>query len=133
MAAMPPDTETAVVDRFMKGLADADYEALALTLAPDVWFRGLLPKRTEESRTAVDLLDTLRGWFDRPGATLEASDQHQLGTRVHVRYRFRMKPRFAPDQWHEVEQTGYCRVKDGRITRLDIVCTGFHPAHDQLS
>jgi hypothetical protein len=26
-----------------------------------------------------------------------------------------------------IEQTGFCRVKDGRISRIDLVCTGFHP------
>jgi hypothetical protein len=44
-----------------------------------------------------------------------------------VRYRVAERPAWVPEQWHVIAQTGYLRVRDGRISRLDLVCTGYHP------
>jgi hypothetical protein len=57
---------------------------------------------------------------------IQAEHQTMIG-RDYLRYRFLVRPEFAPTQWHVVEQTGFVRVRDGRITRIDMVCTGFHP------
>jgi flavin-dependent dehydrogenase len=37
------------------------------------------------------------------------------------------RPTWAPDVWHVIEQSGYARIADGRVRRLDLVCTGFVP------
>ena len=44
-----------------------------------------------------------------------------------VSYNLLLRPEWAPDQWHVVEQSGYCRVTNDQVTRLDLVCTGFFP------
>ena len=116
-----------VARRFLEAIEALDFEALEACLAPDVWFRGLLPKRVQESNTSAELVAAFRGWFDRPGARVESTAHHTMEGREHVRYRCRLLPRFAPDQFHVLEQTGYCRVRDGKISRLDIICTGHHP------
>ena len=90
--------------------------------------RALLPKRVLEENTAIGVAAAYRRWYGGSGECqmLQAEHQTMVG-REYLRYRFLLRPDFAPEQWHVVEQTGFCKVQDGRITRLDLVCTGFHP------
>jgi hypothetical protein len=90
--------------------------------------RALLPKRVLEENTAIGVAAAYRHWYGGSGECqmLQAEHQTMVG-RDYLRYRFLLRPDFAPEQWHVVEQTGFCRVKDGRITRIDVVCTGVHP------
>ena len=108
-----------------------DFDALEDCLAPDVWFRALQPRQLHESTTARAAADAFRSWFggDSRAEILE-TDHHTVGGREYLRYRFLVHPYWAPEQPHVIEQTGFCRIKDGRISRLDIVCTGFFPIAD---
>jgi hypothetical protein len=36
--------------------------------------------------------------------------------------------RMHKDRWHVIEQRGYADVVDGKITDLNLVCSGFRPA-----
>jgi hypothetical protein len=113
---------------FLDALRRRDWTALEQLLAPDVWMRALLPKRVLEENTAIGVAAAYRHWYGGSGECqmLQAEHQTMVG-RDYLRYRFLLRPDFAPEQWHVVEQTGFCRVKDGRITRIDVVCTGVHP------
>ena len=113
---------------FLDALRRRDWSALETLLAPDVWMRALLPKRVLEENTAIGVAAAYRRWYGGNGECqlLQAEHQTMVG-REYLRYRFLLRPDFAPEQWHVVEQTGFCKIQDGRITRLDLVCTGFHP------
>jgi flavin-dependent dehydrogenase len=124
VTAAPPDHPAVA---FLDALRRRDWTALEQLLTPDVWMRALLPKRVLEENTAIGAVANYRRWYGGVDSQmLQAEHQTMIG-RDYLRYRFLVRPEFAPAQWHVVEQTGFVRVRDGRITRIDMVCTGFHP------
>jgi hypothetical protein len=129
-ATAAPTGASDPVEAFLGALARKDFAAVERLLAPDVWMRALLPKRMREETTAAGAAALYRHWY---GEAVESrfveAEHHALEGigRVYLRYRFAVRPDFAPDRWHLVEQAGFCRVKDGRISRIDVVCTGYHP------
>jgi 2-polyprenyl-6-methoxyphenol hydroxylase-like FAD-dependent oxidoreductase len=141
-AAVPPTAAPAaaadeVAVAFLQALARQDWTSIERLLAPDVWMRTLLPSRVHEETTAAGALAMFRKWFDAPTSRLLEAEHHTLAGREHLCYRFLVRrdqaetpwaiPGSGGGAWHLVEQTGFCKVKDGRISRLDLVCTGFHP------
>ena len=130
----PAPVGSDTVHRFLEALGRRDFDALEATLAPNVWFRGLLPKSLHESTTARETADAYRSWYgDASRFELLDAERYELPGRHYLRYRFLLLPSWAPEEWHVIEQAGFCRVKDGSISRLDIVCTGFHPAGEELA
>jgi hypothetical protein len=126
-AAAPPD-EAVLVDRFLRAVIQGDEATLFTLLDPDVWLRAMLVREVIEERDAVATIARLHGWFGSAVAreVLHAATS-PVASRHHLSYRFLLRPVWAPDVWHLIEQSGYARVRDGRISRLDLVCTGFHP------
>ena len=119
----PADT----VDCFLAALGRQDFESLEACLAQNVWFRALLPKSLHESNTAKEAVEAYRSWYGSARRFKVQTLEHSAAAgREHLRYRFLVLPPWAPEEWHLIEQSGFCRVKEGRISRLDIVCTGFH-------
>jgi hypothetical protein len=123
----------ATAARFLEALAERDLDAILDLLAPDVWLRALLTREVAEARDARSATRLLGTWVDAPGgrevseAAWTALADDGVPGRARIRYRFRLRPTWAPDTWHVIEQTGYLRVgPDGRITRLDLACTGYH-------
>lgn len=125
------DSAKGVARRFLDSLRRRDFAALEECLADDVWFRALLPRKLQEAHTREETVAMLRKWYGS-ASELEAIDtgHHSVEGREFVRWCFRLKPDWAPEASHVIEQAGFCRVKDGRIRRLDVVCTGFHPVED---
>jgi hypothetical protein len=122
----PPKADT-TARAFLDALARRDFSALRWLLADDVWFRILLPRQMVETHTAAEAVAAFHQWYGIVAAfEVQHLDHHTMAGREFVAYRFRLRPAWAPDQWHLIEQSGYVRVRDGRISRLDLVCTGFH-------
>lgn len=118
----------ATTQRFLAALARRDFPAVAATLSEDVWMRAMLVREICEAHDAVTTVEALRAWF----ATAEDFDVRELEQaavegRQRVRWQFVLRPDWAPGTPHRIEQVGYVAVRLGRITRLDVVCTGFHP------
>jgi flavin-dependent dehydrogenase len=124
--ARPPAADEVAV-AFIEALARRDWTAMERMLTPEVWMRALLPKRLHEETTAAGTLAMFRTWFGAPDSRLLEAEHHTLAGREHLCWRFLVRRDHAETPWHLVEQTGFCKVKDGRISRLDLVCTGFHP------
>jgi hypothetical protein len=117
--------------RFVDALATWDPPALHALLDPEVWFRAMLVREVVERHDATATVALLDDWFGSAvQRELVGAGSEQLSTREHLTYRFLLRPQWAPDVWHEIEQTGYARIRDGRIRRLDLVCTGFAPRPD---
>ena len=116
-----------VVATFLEHIGAGRFDALPRLLAPDLWMRSLLVRDVHETKTREHAVEALRGWLGSAyRRQLVDWDQASMEGREYLRYRFRLRPDWDPDHWYLIEQVGYCRVADGIITRLDLVCTGYH-------
>lgn len=126
-----PTAQVQAAERFLDAVGRRDFAELENVFAPNVWFRALLPRRILESNIASDAIAAFRGWIE--GASdfrVLATDHHASQGREFVSYRFLLRPDWAPEQWHVMEQSGYLRERAGQISRFDVVCTGFYPVDD---
>jgi hypothetical protein len=127
-AADPSVADRAVAQQLLDAIVTFDAGALLELFAEDVWLRALLVREVVETHDAVAALARFHGWFgDLPAVRVLHASTEPTATRHRLTYRLHLRPRWAPDVWHEIEQTGYLRVRDGRVTRLDLACTGFVP------
>jgi hypothetical protein len=114
------------VERFLHSLETRDFETLADCFAPDAKLRALLPSRIreEDGRDAIEA--RYRFWLgDLGDYELLRTASDTVVDRALVRYRVRgVDPEDGPS---EMEQHGYATVEDGRITALNVVCSGFRP------
>lgn len=121
-----------ITRRLLDAISSTNLHRIEQLLDPDVWFRMLLPRQVLDLRTAAAVVDAYHEWFVTPHeARLVDASSHRVEGREHLRYRFVLRPQWAADTWHLIEQAGYARVADGRVRRLDLVCTGFHPTSVQ--
>ena len=107
-------------------LTERDFGRLAGTLAPDVRMRALIPPGPVEVRGAEPAAARFASWFgESNGLELVRSGSEEVGDRLHVFYRLRVKRPGEP--WKVIEQHLFCALDEGRITALDLVCSGFRP------
>ena len=107
-------------------LAERDFDRLAGTLAPEVRMRALIPPGPIELSGAEPAAARFASWFgESNGVELVLSGSDEVGDRLHVFYRLRVKR--PGDPWKVIEQHLFCALDEGRITALDLVCSGFRP------
>lgn len=115
-----------VVEDFLSAIGTGEVAAIRGLLADDVWCRALLVRELVELHDAIGTTRLFHSWYGTPDEVhLEEAAHHDVMGRTFVRYRLRLRPEWAPDTWHRVEQSGYLTVRDGRIRRIDLACTGF--------
>jgi hypothetical protein len=123
-----PTMSTGLGARFVAAIAAQDPVALKAVLAPDVAFRALTPGRFWEADNADVLVDEviLGTWFapDRSITAILGLSISAIGNVHHFAYRFRAK---RPEGDFLIEQQAYVTATDGRISRLQILCSGFVP------
>ena len=111
---------------FVAALTERDFGRLAGTLAPDVRMRALIPPGPVELSGADAATAKFSSWFaDAEEFELMRSGSDTVADRLHVFYRLRVKK--PGDHRKIVEQHLLCALDEGRITALDLVCTGFRP------
>ena len=113
-----------MVRDFVESLAAQDFTALGECLDSEVQFRALIPPGSREASEADGTVEYMRRWFgvaDR--IELKFADVHPVGDRFSVRYAMRVHE----DRWYDVEQQAYCTVADGRISSMELLCSGFLP------
>ena len=109
---------------FIAALARQAWQELAACLGDTVRLRALIPGglRTAEDRASA--ANYFQKWFgDADQLVLLASDVQLMHDRLYISYRFRAHE----DQWYIVEQQAYCVVQNGRIQKIDLLCSGFRP------
>lgn len=107
-------------------LAERDFPRLADTLTPDVRMRALIPPGPVEVSGAEPAAAKFAFWFGESNRLeLVHSGSDEVGDRLHVFYRLRVKR--PGDPWKVIEQHLFCALDEGRITALDLVCSGFRP------
>jgi ketosteroid isomerase-like protein len=111
--------------RLVRAIADQDEAALTECFAPDAEFRALTPPGLRERSSAVETASLIAGWFgDSTELQLLESSSEEVGDRVRISYRFEGVEEGKP---YVVEQQLYCTVAEGKITRADLLCSGFRP------
>jgi hypothetical protein len=117
---------TDVGDTLVAAHAGRDFDKLAGTLAPDVRMRALIPPGPIDLSGAKPAAARFATWFgDSDALELVRSGSNEIGDRLHVFYRLRVKRRGNP--WEIIEQHLFCSPKGGQIAALDLVCSGFRP------
>jgi len=112
---------------FVDAIAARDEDAFRRSLAPDVDFKGLTPRRLWEGDSADAVCDVVLGhWFeehDRVVAVLDVTEDVVADT-ARIGYRFDLE---LPDGPYVVEQQAYYRAGPAGIHYLRVVCSGFRP------
>lgn len=117
--------------RFLDALTQRDFDGLEELLAADVWLRALLPRHLDEHYGPGETAGAFRAWYGTAEA-IEAitQDIDKVVGKERIRYRFVLRPEWAPDTWHVIEQMAFLSIKDGLIRKIDLVCTGFIAVDD---
>lgn len=114
-----------VGEAFLEALRVRDFRRLQDVLGPKMRMRALLPTGHYDFPGAHEAANAFAGWFG-PLEEFEVlqSTADEVGDRLRLSYRFRVR---HPDAAHPtvIEQLAYCKVVDGQIVTLDLVCTGF--------
>lgn len=115
-----------VVGLLLDAITRRDFDALGTCLEGGVRFRALVPPGLIELDSATDVVAKFTAWFggDDDFEVLDASIG-QTGNRLYARWKVRMTPRGAPENARVAEQHVFTRG-EGRITDLDLMCSGFH-------
>lgn len=110
---------------FAAALARRDFDEVATLLHPEIEFRALTPRRTWEPGTPDEVVATLRTWFGPADVEqVLAIDSDVIGDRLRVGYCFRGTRDGAA---FVIEQQAYYEVRDGRLSWVRLVCSGFRP------
>jgi len=114
-----------VTRRFLDAVAERDYTGMRACLANDARLRALVPTRLREDEGADAVVARFRFWWDdiEDFQLIEASAD-DVADRTHLRYRIGGRDEGVESV---MEQHAYAKVEEGRITALDLVCSGWRP------
>jgi hypothetical protein len=128
-AAVP---QFALAGSFLEGLAAQDFAQLGGALAAGVRLRALLPLGLREWTGAEAIADQFACWFgDTEDFELVEATVGEVGGRLHLHWRLRLRAQRLGTGWFTVEQQAYADTGEGgRIARLDLLCTGYRRADD---
>ena len=122
----------AVAGSFLEGLAAQDFAQLGGALAAGARLRALLPVGLREWTGAAVIADRFAGWFgNTEDFDLVEASVGEVGGRLHLHWRLRLRAERLGAGWFTVEQQAYADTDEsGRIGRLDMLCTGYRPEGD---
>ena len=113
-------------------VASRDRDLLAATLTDTVRLRALLPGGPVEAHGRDAVVDRFVGWFaDMDAVELMESAGDEVADRLLIHYRLDLAQRGT--HW-ACTQTSICKLVDGRLATIDLLCSGFREiCHDQGS
>jgi hypothetical protein len=119
--------EPAVAGVLLEGLAAQDFSRVGAALSPDARLRALLPGGPMEWAGSAEIARIFRRWFgDTERFELVEAGVGEVGGRTHLRWGLRIQAARLGSGWFTVEQQAYAdNGSDGRIERLDLLCTGY--------
>jgi len=114
------------MDALVDAMRGLDFQALAGCLHPEVRLRALLPGGPVEELGRAGAVARIRGWFsDVEAYEVVESGTGRVGPRGYGFWRLRVR---EAGRWYAVGQHGYAVLdEDALVTRLDLLCSGFHP------
>jgi hypothetical protein len=127
--AEPSIPRFSVAGAFLEGLAAQDFDHLASALCDDVRLRALLPRGLVEWDGAGGVKAAFTKWFgDVEHFELIDAIVGEVGPRLHLRWRVRVRAERLGDGWFVVEQQAYADTDDAnRIQHLSLLCSGYCP------
>jgi len=122
----------ALAGSFLEGLAAQDFARIGGAFTADARLRALLPPGLREWTGAEAIADQFACWFgDTNAFELVEATVGEVGGRLHLHWRLRLRAERLGAGWFTVEQQAYADTADGgRIARLDLLCTGYRPEGD---
>jgi hypothetical protein len=112
---------------FLEGLAAQDFAQIGDALAAGARLRALLPAGLREWAGADEIAGRFAGWFgDTEDYDLVEATVGEVGGRLHLHWRLRLRAERLGTGWFTVEQQAYADTDEGgRIAQLDLLCTGY--------
>jgi hypothetical protein len=109
-------------------VAGRDPQGLAASLTETVRLRALLPGGLVEAHGRADVAARFRGWF-ADFSTVEAVESagEEVADRLLIHYRLHVTQ--ATTRW-VCTQTAVCKVVDGRLAVINLLCSGFREIRD---
>jgi hypothetical protein len=122
----------ALAGSLLEGLAAQDFAQLGGALAADARLRALLPRGLREWTGAQVIAGRFEGWFgDTQDFDLVEATVGEVGGRLHLHWRLRLRAERLGTGWFTVEQQAYADTDDsGRIAQIDLLCTGYRAEGD---
>ena len=122
-------------DRFLDALLARDFHGLTLHLYPRVRFRALQPGGADVRMGARPVIERWESWFhDWDQFTVVVRSTAVVAHRLSLAYQVVVA---KADDRREVAHRIFADVDHGRITAIDLLCSGFNPVlarrHEQLS
>jgi hypothetical protein len=120
-------SQRGVARRFLDCLARQDFERLADAFADDVHLRALLPAELREWDGVDRVTATFVRWFgNTEDFELFDTGVDDIGARLHVWWRARLRAERVGEGWFVVEQQAYVDTDDtDRIRHVSLVCSGY--------
>jgi hypothetical protein len=114
---------------FLDCLGAQDFGGIESALTTDVRLRALLPGGLRQWTGAETIAGAFATWFgDTEDFELLEVTVGEVGGRLHLQWRLRLRAERLGTGWFTVEQQAYAdAAADGRIGRLDVLCTGYRP------
>jgi TusA-related sulfurtransferase len=108
---------------YLDALQKRDFQRIETYFDPRVAFRALVPADLHVETDALQTIARLREWFgDADEITIARQVIEDTLGSLYLAYRVHLR---QDDEWQVVEQHAYCAVRDGRIERMDLLCSGF--------
>jgi hypothetical protein len=122
-------SQFALAGSFLEGLAAQDFAGLDAAFTADARLRALLPGGFREWAGAQVIASRFARWFgDTEDFELLEATVGEVGGRLHLRWRLRLRAERLGPGWFTVEQQAYADAAGGgHINRIDLLCSGYLP------
>jgi hypothetical protein len=122
---MPNETQIGV--EFANALARKDFTRIGELMQEDIDFRAMTPRRNWEAGDRQTVVtEILTKWFEDSDEIreMDSMESDSFADRERVGYRFRVR---NPEGDFLVEQQAYLSERDGRISWMRVLCSGYRP------
>lgn len=122
---MPDETQLGV--QFAEALSRKDFTRISDLMEGDVDFRAMTPRRDwEASDPQTVVSEILTTWFKETDQIegVDSMESDSFADRERVGYRFLVR---NPEGQFLVEQQAYLSHRDGRISWMRVLCSGYRP------
>jgi hypothetical protein len=114
--------------RIAAAVADPDPQRLSAALTDTVRLRALLPGGVIESNGRADAMALFHAWFaDFDTVEVVESAGEPVADRLLIHYRLHVCQ--ASTRW-VCTQTAICKVTDGRLAVINLLCSGYREIND---